>query len=339
MLRTRVRTATGVYIIPKSPLQETSETLELMYDDAMNPKIHTPCLHIKYQRLANGFDPISDEGVVDISDLPVALRLSERVVARIELVKAPPPRFVKNNKFDLLPFLAELDDTLAMFSLKFIKNFSYGAFTWGIMPFLNDVRALTDSYRDITRGYEHYFRTSQQCEDEYKLDIEFDDVMLNPKDPLFGRAYGKAAVRAQASAAIDRAYDKINRMYFLLDEVGANPDAAAIWDSIPLSFVVDYFTNIGEVLESFHPRGWADWEWTAYGHHSFRGNFEHEVRSSKGERTTLASYGKLYVRTGLRPIPVKRSASPELTKLTWKSPSLRQWFNVTYLFTILGKII
>jgi len=67
-----------------------------------------------------------------------------------------------------------------MFSLKFIKSISYGSFTWGIMPFLNDVRALTDSYKDITLGFEHYVRSTlpvERVESNYRFFLHMFSTM------------------------------------------------------------------------------------------------------------------------------------------------------------------
>lgn len=43
--------------------------------------------------------------------------------------------------------------------------------------------------------------------------------------------------------------------------VGFADIVPAVWEAIPWSFIVDYFVNIGEVLDSYR-LAWADWGWT-----------------------------------------------------------------------------
>lgn len=338
MLRTRNRTTIGSYQDPLSPSVLTQEVRDFIMDDASNFKSHKPCLHYKHTSPAIGFAP-NQAFLSGITDSQATLKLLTSLDARLETLRAPQPKFIRNNQFDLLPFLAELDDTLSMFSLKFIKSISYGSFTWGIMPFLNDVRALTDSYKDITLGFEHYVRATlpvERVESNYRF---YNSDLFLDGSGITGTCLGTARVCAAATAQLDTAYEKINRMYFLLDELGANPDAAAVWDALPLSFVVDYFVNIGDVLESFHPRGWVDYNWDAYGYHSIKGTFQHDVRDQAGNNTLLITSGDFYLRSGLRPVTVMSRSNSVVTDVTFKSPSLRQWFNVAYLFTFLGRIL
>jgi len=308
-------------------------------DDASNFKSHKPCLHYKHTSPAIGFAP--DQAFLSgITDSQVTLALLTSLSERLESLRAPQPKFIRNNQFDLLPFLAELDDTLSMFSLKFIKSISYGSFTWGIMPFLNDVRALTDSYKDILLGFEYYARSTlpvERIESNYRF--YSDNILPLANSRITGSCLGEARVVAAATAQLDTAYEKINRMYFLLDELGANPDAAAVWDSLPLSFVGDYFVNIGEVLESFHPRGWVNYDWSAYGYTCCKGTSMHDVRDLSGNNSLLVTSGDFYIRSGLRPVTVMSRSNSTVTDVTFKSPSLRQWFNVAYLFTFLGRIL
>nr|APG77190.1 hypothetical protein [Sanxia levi-like virus 1] len=337
-MRTRNRTSIGTYRDPLSATVVTEQTRDLIIDDSSAFKKHSPCLHFKHKELASGIEP-SGAFMSGISDSQVTLALLTSLDARLECLYAPQPKFIRNNQFDLLPFLADLDDTLSMFSLKFIKNFSYGSFTWGIVPFLNDVRALTDSYRDITLGFEYYVNSTlpvERIESKFQF---YTPSILPDTTYLSGSCLGEARVVAAARASLDIAFNKINRMYFLLDELGANPDLAAVWDSLPLSFVVDYFVNIGEVLESFHPRGWMQYDWSAIGYHSCKGTFQHDVRNLSGNNSLLSTSGEFYIRSGLGPRTVMSRANSSSTKVEFKSPDLRQWFNVVYLFTFLGRIL
>lgn len=308
-----------------------SEIIEYIADNkAVGTFRHQPCLHLKYRQRASGeYQTLSFRG---ITDHQVGLRIASVLEDCLGSLTAPPPKFVKNNKFDMLPFLVELDDTFAMFSLKFIKNFSYGSFTWGIMPFLYDVRALADSYSDIIRGFDYYGTSRQLCEDTAPLSLEGELEMVNTEPVLFSLD-GLSRIESAATATLDGAKESLNRLYFLLDEFGVNPDAAAVWEALPLSFLVDYFVNIGETLESLHPRGWVDWGWTSTGFTSFKGSFEHLVRYETYALPAQAS-GTIYVRSALREVAVAK----QRVELEWQSPSLHQWFNTAYLLTALRRV-
>jgi hypothetical protein len=336
-MRQRARTTTGTFISDGSDLKQvstSSEVYEYMLDEVGSRLAHHPALHIRYVTRARGICRDSSS-LNNVTDLPVSLKASNACALWLREIHALPPKFIRNNSFDLVPFLAELDDTLAMFSLKFIKRFSYGSFTWGIMPFLNDVRALADSYSDIINGYEYNFTRSHSIETVWKKkSFNMISVFDDAENILF-ECSGKVRINGSATANLDLARSKVNHLYFLLDEVGANPDPAAFWDALPLSFVVDYFVNIGEALEELHPRGWAVYDWSAYGYHTYQAHFKHQVRTLSGSNSGLWSSGEMFIRTGLGPILVSNQRE---TNLTFKSPSLRQWFNVTYLFTFLGKL-
>nr|APG77278.1 hypothetical protein [Wenzhou levi-like virus 1] len=334
-MRERFRTTNGTVIYKDGSRQSLTEVREYMLDQVDGPKAHSPVLHLRYDKLASGLLPSGDK-LDQFSDLPVLLRATEAIAQLVQEVPARPPKFIRNNRFDLVPFLAELDDTLAMFSLKFIKRFSYGALTWGIIPFLSDVRSLADSYSDIINGYENIFRSPHSVETvRANRKFTFDNV-FNDYTGLACEASGIIRVNGTASANLTLAREKVNKLYFLLDEVGFNPDAAAVWDAIPLSFLVDYFVNIGEALEGLHPRGWANYEWNAIGYHTFKAQFRHQVRTPSGLNSGLWAAGKLFIRTGYTPIKV--STAVENKKLVFKSPSLQQWFNVLYLSTFLKKV-
>jgi hypothetical protein len=63
-----------------------------------------------------------------------------------------PLDFQENNSFEIIPFLVDLDDTLAMFGKKFAQSLTYGGLTWGVLPFISDVKSLAATVGDILSG-------------------------------------------------------------------------------------------------------------------------------------------------------------------------------------------
>jgi len=104
MLRTRNRTTIGSFTDPLSPTVLTAEVRDFMMDDASNFKSHKPCLHYKHKTPAVGFAP-NQAFLSGITDSGVTLALLTRLNANLETLRAPQPKFIRNNQFDLLPFL------------------------------------------------------------------------------------------------------------------------------------------------------------------------------------------------------------------------------------------
>lgn len=246
------------------------------------------------------------------------------------------------NEFELLPFLYELDDTMAMFSLKYLRDIilggtgsrrglTYGQVTWGIIPFISDAKALCQSVKDILRRAGSYTRSVNKTRSF---------VVPGPTVPISGqltfdrevslitrRLNGTITTRVPHMEPLDRAL-------YLLDEAGVHPDLKTVWDVIPLSFVVDYFVPIGDILESFHPRGWARHLVTFDGHisskekHIYAANFV-SSNGNFGGNTAIFSY---YERQ-----PVQNYSPQLVSAVEWKAPSPKEIFNTAYLTTALKR--
>jgi hypothetical protein len=55
-----------------------------------------------------------------------------------------------SSSFGIIQFFAELDDTLAMFTKRFLRKLSYGSVTWGVLPFIQDLRALAATLNNLS---------------------------------------------------------------------------------------------------------------------------------------------------------------------------------------------
>lgn len=150
----------------------------------------------------------------------------------------------------LLQIIAELDDTIAMFALKFWKKLSYGSLTWGVMPFVQDVQAILKAIQNMDNLFKNI-----QYEDQiiHKIpDREFPFYSWNGSPYLIHRLFdGEVKVRFTGSVDMEQ----VNSFLQSMDFLGLHPDLATAWDLVPLSFIIDYFVPIGSFLESF--QGWV----------------------------------------------------------------------------------
>lgn len=157
-----------------------------------------------------------------------------------------------SSKFGIIQFLAELDDTIALFTTRFWKELSYGSFTWGVIPFVNDVKALLETIS--------------------KLSANLDSLKYEKVTPIHSKgetSMAKWDVSGMAHHTGFLSYAQhANDAQVLLDRLGLHPDLATAWDLIPLSFLIDYILPVGNLLESISGRGWVDTltfnGWTTY---------------------------------------------------------------------------
>lgn len=176
-------------------------------------------------------------------EMPTDWRLLNRVVAAVPPV-LPWDKLPSSSRFSLIQFFAELDETLLLFTKKFLKNISYGSFTWGVMPFISDIQAVLETIENLSVDLNDFpFEATSSI--EVNLDRLSDDA---PDCRLTGSHHivGRASVPTGAELRI------------LLDRLAFHPDLATAWDLIPLSFVIDYFLPIGDQLQSLVNRGWIN---------------------------------------------------------------------------------
>lgn len=232
--------------------------------------------------------------------------------------------FQENNTFELLPFLADWDSTLAMFSKKFFRELSYGAVTWGVMPLLSDLSSLCNSLEDIRGGILQSYnkvlgkKISHRIPWTHKIDYGANVHTADGYTTIFGNVSGDIALPdspAKAFAAF-------------MDEIGFHPDLKTAWDVIPLSFVADYFLPIGDFLESLSPRGWFNPTFVVSGGYSVKFTV----------KQTKVGYDSCTWTNYLRVPQTLNLGSRPVVQPKFESPSFRELFNSLYLGTSLKKV-
>lgn len=241
-----------------------------------------------------------------------------------------PLNFQKNDKFELLPFMFDLDSTIAMFTRRFVKQISYGAVNWGILPFISDVKALLSSVKDLADPT----RLDEMSRERFDLSYSFREDSGTyysgtslPIERMVGKVFISGSKFWDVPSSDEFAGFFIQTM---LDELGVHPDLKTLWDVVPLSFVVDYFMPVGSYLDTIHPRGWYNPKFRVNGNWSLKGELEIPVTGYSSSLTPKArTVWNCYAReTGL---PSVLGSRPQIKEPQWQAPSAVQLFNTAYL--------
>lgn len=311
---------------PPTIIQRTFMRQESFTDFLSSPRTFNPCTHWKVTKRASGYVGTTSTHTNYTKDWcdeyfhyePCADIISNIFTDQLETLE-----FQANNDFQLLNLLGELDDTIAMFTVKFWKELSYGAFNWGILPFVSDLKSLYRSLDDIFGGkiFDNIDELNRKKRSTYNVSYVKNYKHYSYKFDGKLRLTGDFSVTLPPSQHLE--------ILLLADELGVHPDIRTIWDLIPLSFVVDYFLPVGDILESLHPRGWAKFGITFSGEYSISGKVTTNViypnslqlgALAKAE-TSLFHRGE-GKNINLSPVP----------KIDYKfGLSLRQLFNLGYL--------
>lgn len=259
--------------------------------------------------------------------------------------------------FEILTFAADFDSTLKMIGDRFksiakaavipprtrkqaIKKAgyvlpSYGEATWGWIPFVSDMKS-------GLKGLVDYLADKGQSPYCQVFNVVRDISHENPRNPLNGspslkiggtmRTHGELCVAPPAHLK-----GELLRAMRMLDSIGFNPDLKSAWDVIPLSFVVDYFIPVGDLLESLHPRGWVNYDVSGGGWSSYEIAFETSYWEDTLQFrehpdwyiTSPIIRGEVYSR-GRAAIPTS-SVKTAGQHPTWEAPSFRELFNTAYL--------
>lgn len=129
---------------------------------------------------------------------------------------------------------------------------SYGALEWGIKPLISDLKSLSETLNELGQQKPLVYK-------EASLKREWSQKWVWQVDNRQGNAdityRYKGSIVFEPPDMSENAY----RALRLANELGFHPDLRTVWDSIPLSFVVDYFFQVGRFLEQLSPRGWIQW--------------------------------------------------------------------------------
>lgn len=246
--------------------------------------------------------------------------------------------FTKNNSFEILPFVYELDETIAMFCLDFFKNFSYGAYNWGLNPLIADLKGLFATLTDLFGGID--------LEKELNNFTKFPQSWnIHPPYPISLPNYGVSGVSVGLlagdfevitwggiSCEIPQIDPLLLSAQIFLEEIGFHPDLLTIWSLTPLSFVLDYFLPIADLIERIHPRSWFNPKFCIGGPFVIKG------RNLVVQRRETF-YSKVYQYPHFTDCfyqyrskeNEKAVAVGKIPPVTWNAPSLLQVFNTSYI--------
>lgn len=336
-IRTRVREGKSIeeslYLSDgTSQLYETSRYTEVIRDYNPGPG---SCSHTKLIRGHYGDFFRNSTQIVSGRPLITPIYDSYYMPLVTEHVRNIIDRDLKGAQFEILPFLLELDETIAMFTRKFlaqaIKNpkGTYGMVTWGIQPFISDLKKLLNDVRNIYGKMPTIKQSIKRMRRvSYKRPWGTHGIPLD--------IVGTVRVRGERTFLFPAHAGRIQKALWLLDQIGFHPDLKTVWDILPYSFAVDYFLPVGDILESLHPRGWIRSSSSFDGTYSFKGQVAvgHNLAAGDSARFNVENwtYYSVYERGN---VPSYDSpAFPE-----WKAPSLKEVFNTAYLFSAIKNFI
>jgi len=236
-----------------------------------------------------------------------------------------------SSRASLIQTLAEFDETLLLFTKRFWAQLNYGAFTWGIVPFVSDVRnwaqATIRAFRSLSNDSKYHYR------DKFSQSVKTDWV---PGVAGFdSRATCDYTLRRSGRYTLTSIASQLQ----WLDRLGIHPDIATIYDLVPFSFAVDYFLPIGEFLTNTFQRGWVN-EISFSGWMSVESHIKYDFRVSSGSQQTSISgscgqtiFSRFPDASILHTEPVKFDIPG------FDLPTLQQIFNTQYLLlTNSGKL-
>lgn len=231
-----------------------------------------------------------------------------------------------SSSFGLIQIIAEIDDLIAMFTLRFIRELSYGSFTWGVVPFVSDLKALCDAVSNLLSGLDEF-----HYEDSFELGIELPPYNHYMVGGAPNSITSQAIIRTTTVGDADLTTQ--NPAQRALDWLGFHPDLATAWDLIPFSFVVDYLFPIGDFLESLRNGGWVQalsvTGWRTYKISvNLLDNVYYGPRTGERHRISLSPY-KEFTRVYGPMVLVRPEEVPRYPGL--KLPSPIQMFNMLYL--------
>lgn len=223
------------------------------------------------------------------------------------------------NQANALVAYREIDDTVALFTKKFWSSLTYGKVTWGVLPFVSDVKHVLKTIKNAEKSLDLF-----DYSDEVKINLSQPAISNSPEASLVGlfRFSGKGSVPPSPFRDIDAA----------LDRLAIHPDTNTAWDGLPLSFAVDYIFPIGKALEDIRESGWirnitfsgwATWDLTleSSDYTAYPAAFNHQLKS------TTHHYNRSYVVN--RPLSLDIQAFSDDRRP--EVPDFTECFNLLYL--------
>lgn len=248
--RTRVRNqpySLTMYSSTGSVLTHVTDTMirEEISDFRKKPG---PCTHTRVQPLSYAYPMVDGRKKVYNGYCFPLVTIRRWVYEAIgsNLTKLDRTHLPSTNDASILSILAEIDDTLGMFTKKFLAGgISYGSTQWGILPLVSDMFAIAKTIQNLSVPLKGFRYT-----DKDQINNRADKIPVTNHDDWYKGDF-LIELRRNGSGDISDtpAYNT------LFDRLGFHPDLATVWDLTPYSFLVDYALPIGNYLESW--RGWT----------------------------------------------------------------------------------
>lgn len=153
-----------------------------------------------------------------------------------------------SSEFNLILMFSELRSTMEIFKIAFWKNLTYGSASWGVLPFIGELRAVG---RALAK-YQAYINGL--------VNIPYNDKITTViEDPRKG--YGTVTTYANITQTykgfVNYGKDPFSKQAAKLDFFGFHPDILTAWDSIPLSFLMNEFLPFVQLIDKVVDRGWV----------------------------------------------------------------------------------
>jgi hypothetical protein len=221
-----------------------------------------------------------------------------------------------STEFGLIQFFAELDDTLALFGMKFWRSLTYGSFTWGVLPFVSEVKALLEALSNLGTNLDS-FDYEDSFDEEFPIEnwSPFPDTMYGGSLSCKYHLYGKASLSFQHPGSL------------IADSLGFHPDLLTAWDLVPLSFAFDWLFPVGEYLDSLRGGGWVK-AVPFTGWYSVKATYNGTFYQPSWGLKTCDIESYRYLR---RPYSQVLVIHPPTQFDVYRIPSFKQMFNLVYL--------
>jgi hypothetical protein len=288
--------------------------------------VEHPVLHSRLDGSANGLVSVDSAGASFVFDYGstdgggTAILLADGWLQdHLDLGQL---EFQKNNNFELIPSIFDLDGAIAKFAREGVVDISYGQANWGLLPFISDIRSLQDTLQDLSGRIAEELNEVRAVEKTVPINV----IQFTETATFQERFSVQGSVRLHGHTQVGGDFTPTDALAVLADEIGFHPDLKTVWDVIPLSFVADYFFPVGDYLESIHPRGWYNPEIFFSGFITYKLKWHANAPSMPG-LTGPPYRGSVYARGATGELPAKHR--PELP--SWECPSPRELFNTAYL--------
>lgn len=250
-IRTRSKQLHCTFGYGSNPIQYINgpATVESITDSNPGPG---SCYHIKYEPFTGycGYGGGQHHYGKNMTTQWCGSGLTPPMLDRIKLMQYDLNwnKLPTSSQFGLLQFIAELDDTLLMFSKKFLSKLSYGAITWGVLPFVSEMKAFLDALERIFRRY-------SSDNSAYFYEDQISESMVDEYISSGVRWRSSVDVKVRHTGRVHMPTPDILQFF---DLIGFQPSLSTVWDLIPLSFALDWFIPIGSYLDNLkHSEGWV----------------------------------------------------------------------------------